>query len=644
MSQADLPRTSLTAPRLCCAVISVLRSDAPHWLKRPLRHRACLDSECTLSERDFVLSSLFRSFPWTVAVLLIALPLSAQSRDEAANRTIDLAINQHYLSTDFDTAQKLLAATIQGCESTCAPKTLARAWIYQGIVLGVGKNDKAGAKDAFISALALDPDIRLDKTLATPEVARMFEDLGGKTGSPAATEKPDANTSPLSAPPTESAATPAIPAGSSLNCNLKVAEIETRRPIPIQCRTDQDASQVHLRYRLNGDKTWVSVAMTKKGNAYVAEIPCKETENAGTLELYALGEDANGEDVATFGTKANPVKIKLVESTTQEPPSYDNTEPPARCGAKEECPPDFPGCAAKNPGGNVDWGNGCDNSSQCKAGLMCIDGTCETAPTCQLDDDCESGRCIKGICNVTAEGGATSRSYRKNWVGISFAQDLAFVGGSDLCTQSNQVDKYTTCYYRGSSTNPYMNEPYPGVNVGTGIAAATSRILLSFDHAYTPNITAGARVGFALGGGPPNGRSVTTTSGGQQDVTAKGTSFMPIHLEARLKYWFGTKPLSQKLRPFMHVGGGFAEVDAKVKMTVLDCGATACAGSVNPKSLPSVDLDAWKKLGLEFGTIGGGLVYAFQDRYGVQVDMNLMYTFPSSSVVLEPSIGFIVGL
>ncbi len=573
------------------------------------------------------------------AAVLFALPAAAQSRDEAANRTIDLAVNQHYLATDFDTAQKLLAATIQGCEGSCTPKTLARAWMYQGIVLGVGKNDIAGAKDAFISALALDPDVGIDRNLATPEIAHMFEELGGKNS---------ASVAPATAPPKPEAAQPtAAPGvvGTTMSCNLKVTEIETRRPIPIQCRTEQDASQVHLRYKPLGNKTWISVEMSKKGNSYVAEIPCKETENAGTLELYVLGEDPNGEDVATFGSKLNPLKVNLVEKTQQEPPSYDNTEPPARCGAKEECPPDFPGCAAKKVGGDVDWGNGCDNSSQCKAGLMCLDGTCETAPTCQVDDDCSAGRCIQGVCNVSADGAGGSHSYRKNWVGLGFAQDFAFMGGQDLCTQANQSNKYTACYYRDSSTAPYMNEPYPGVDVGTGIVAATSRILLSYDRAFTQNITAGLRLGFAFGGGPPNDRSVVYGPGQSiTSVTADGTKFSPFHLEARLKYWFGSRPLASKLRPFVHIGGGMAEVDAKVKMTVYDCGPKLCSASVNPRSLPSVDLDAWKKLGLEFATLGGGLVYAIQDRYGVQVDMNIMYMLPSSAVVLEPSIGMIVGL
>jgi hypothetical protein len=569
-------------------------------------------------------ASLIRSFLCAIAVSVFAIPAFGQARDEAANRTIDLAINQHYLSTDFDTANKLLTATIQGCEGACTPKTLARAWIYQGIVLGAGKNDMAGAKDAFIKALALDPDVSLDRNLATPEIARMFEELGGKNTAATTAAKPEKPATPVTS---EGGATPS-PGG--MNCNLKVTEVETRRPIPIQCRTEQDASQVHLRYRTNGNKTWVSVAMTKKGNAYVAELPCKETENAGALELYVLGEDANGEDVATFGTKASPVKINLVETTQQEPPSYDNAEPPERCGAKQECPPDFPGCAAKKVGGDVDWGNGCDNSSQCKAGLMCIDGTCETAPTCQTDDDCDAGRCVQGACNAAAEGGGASRSYRKNWFGVSFAQDIAFVGGQDLCSQANQSGKYTACYYSGSTTLPYMNEPYPGVNVGTGMVAATSRILLSYDRAFTANITGGVRVGFAFGGGPAN-------------VDADRTKFKPYHFEGRIKYWFGTKPLAHKFRPFVHLGGGLAEVDAKIQMTVRDCKATSCTGK-NPSNLSDVPLDAWKKLGVEFVTVGGGLVYAIQNNYGIQVDMNLMYMFPSSGVVLEPSIGIIAGL
>ena len=563
--------------------------------------------------------AVFLSSPWALA----------QARDDAANRTVDLAINKHYLATDFDTARKLLSATIQGCEGTCTPKTLARAWMYQGMVLGVGMNDMPGAKDAFISALALDPDITLDRNLATPEIARVFQELGGKTASSVVPDSPNA------ASPKGSAASqtgPASGAGSGMSCNLEVTEIETRRPIPVQCRSEQDAVKVQLRYKSLGSKSWTSVEMTKRGNAYIAEIPCKETENAGSLELYVLGEDSTGEDVATFGTRSKPLKVNLVESTTQVPPSYEDAEPPPRCEARQECPPDFPGCSNKKAGGNVDWGNGCDNSSQCKSGLICIDGTCETPPTCQVNDDCDSGSCTQGVCSVVE--GAHSRAYKKNCFGLSVAQDLAFVGGRDPCTQANQANNYTACYASGSSTEPFLNEPYPGVKVSTGLVRATTRLLLTYDRAFTANVTAGIRAGFAFGGGPPNGKS----------AASEGTKFNPFHLEARGKYWFGQRALAQKVRPYMHIGVGIAEVDAKVKMTLYDCGSKPCAANVNPRTLDSLDVDAWKKLGLEFVTLGGGVVFAVHERFGLLVDLNVMYTLPSTAVVLEPSAGVVVGL
>jgi hypothetical protein len=285
---------------------------------------------------------------------------------------------------------------------------------------------------------------------------------------------------------------------------------------------------------------------------------------------------------------------------------------------------------------------------------LCIDGTCESAPTCTTDDDCSVGRCVQGKCSALTDEGGVSRKYRKNWFGLHIAQDVAFVGGKDVCTQANQADNYYACYYAGSSTAPYMNEPYPGVNVNTGLVAATTRVLLSLDRVITPNITLGGRIGFAFGGGPPNGRLVTYQSGTTtvSTVTDEGTKFFPVHIEARVAYWFGSRVFERKLRPYVHAGGGMAEFDAKVKIPVRDCGppelssTAACAAGaavVNSGTLTQADLDAWKKFGFEFITVGGGVVYNIQDNYGVQANFNLIYTLPSSGVVLQPSIGVVAG-
>jgi hypothetical protein len=183
--------------------------------------------------------------------------------------------------------------------------------------------------------------------------------------------------------------------------------------------------------------------------------------------------------------------------------------------------------------------------------------------------------------------------------------------------------------------------------------------LLSYDRVLLPNITVGARAGYAIGGGPaPEG----------------GAAFLPIHAELRGAYWFGSNPFGSKgLRPYVHAGGGMAQVDAKLDVTVLDCNGIAAPppGDPTDPTLPGVEvdirdddprvgpcldrtgdsrihlqrtLDAYKKLGQGFATIGGGAVYAFAENMGVQLNLNLMVMLPSSGFVLQPSLGFVYGL
>jgi hypothetical protein len=566
-------------------------------------------------------ASFLHSIGLSFALLLLVQPTSAQTpaaapaqpRDAPTLKTIDLAINTHYLATNFDTAEKLLRAAIEDCQNQCSSKVLAKAYSYLGMVLVTGKNDRSGATDAFIRALSLDPALKIDAALATPEVNEIFQGLGA------------AGTPTTSVPLAQPAATATPGAQATLvgpfNCTPTVTEVETRRPIPVQCRTSQEVAVAQLRYKLPATKSWVTVAMTKKGNSYVAEIACKETETIGTLELYARAEDAGGEDVGAWGSKAAPIQIQLVQTSKQEPPSLRDAEPPPRCAEKQECPPDFPGCAVQKKGGDTDWGGGCNNSGECKAGLLCIDGTCENAPSCTTDDDCSVGRCVANKCSAIETEGGLSHARRKNWFGLHVAQDLALVSGTDPCTQANQSSQNWACYYRDSGKTPYLNDPQPGVKVGGGLARATTRILASYDRVLGSNVTAGARVGFAFGGAP--------------------TSFMPVHLELRAAYWFGQEVFTRKFRPYVHLGGGLAAVDVKFEVPTQE---NCAAGSGCKNGVRNVDLDAWKRLGLEFVTLGGGLAYAITPMLALNANLNVMYMFPSTAPVLEPSIGVMAGL
>jgi len=584
-------------------------------------------------------------------LLTLALPASAQfTRDNAANKKIDEAINEHYLATDFDKAEGVLTGTVQACGDKCSPQVIARAWMYVGIVRGSGKNDQAGAKEAFQKAIASDPQVKLDAALATPETQKTFDTSGGAGGSAGPSEPTPTEKAPASGGDEEG------PGG--MKCTPDAMEVQTRRPIPVECVSDQEAASVELRYKPFGGE-WKTVRMTKKGDAFRGEIPCNDTKSAGDLKAYARAKDASGETIDNWGSKNKPVNYTMGESVTGEPPAFEGEKAPDRCADSSECPPDFPGCGgggAKR--GSTDWGGKCENSTECKSGLLCEGGVCETAPSCETAADCSTGVCTAGKCDIGDDVASSAGPYKKNWVGLHFGIDFAVIGGQNVCGDKGGYE----CYNAGSQSLPYGGPPYPGTGVATGTAVATQRILLSYDRAFTANFMAGLRLGYALGGGPP---AILDNGGNDDPSDDKKIAFLPVHAELRLSYWFGQGALGKKgLRPYVFAGGGMAQVDAKVAVTVYDCGnknamgdsldaagniinGKECAAggtSITRNSLAQKKVDAWKKLGQGFATAGGGLVYAINAQLGIQANMNFMYMLGSSGLVLEPSLGLIYGL
>jgi hypothetical protein len=98
-----------------------------------------------------------------------------------------------------------------------------------------------------------------------------------------------------------------------------------------------------------------------------------------------------------------------------------------------------------------------------------------------------------------------------------------------------------------------------------------------------------------------------------------------------------------------------AQVDGKVKVVVADCKKALsdpvfnqCIAGQGGKAVTDqtqpYTLDAWRKMGQGFITAGGGVVYAFKENLGAQLNINLMYMLPTSGPVIEPSIGIVYGL
>lgn len=586
----------------------------------------------------------------SIALLFASFALSASAapKDGAALKKIDEAINVHYLATEFDKAEAQLLGVIKACGKDCSPNVIAKAYMYIGLVRGSGKQNMAAAREAFEKAKAADPAITLDAALATPEVQAEFNKT--KAGAAGAATPPAAATTPAATAPVAAAA-----AEGGFTCTpAEGYEIQVRQPIPVSCVPPAGVVKGELSYKTPGSEEYKVVPMKVAGGTLRGQIPCDGVSTAGALNFYVIAQDANGDTVETLGSEAAPTTYNIVAQSAQPAPAYPGASPPARCGAggdggKVECPPGMPGCA-----GGGGWGDSCTPAEPCKKGLYCAAGTCENAPSCEVNSDCDSGRCNDGFCQMGDSGGpGAGGKFRRVMVGLHFAGDLWMTSkATDVCGNASVEAGTYTCYRSGqTSVDPALDsEPlaakgYAGT-INQGMALATLRLLLSLDYALTPNITVGGRAGAAFRGGPP---SIKYTAG----QASKSTAFLPFHIEARAAYWF--RPLSMPgLHPYIHVGGGMAQVDGKVPVSVFRCqdGAHTATdyscqgvnGDGNGYDSNIYKLDAWRKMGQGFATVGGGVLIPVGPAGNIQANLNVMFMLPASGTVFEPSVGYVMGL
>jgi hypothetical protein len=585
--------------------------------------------------------SLSRRSAKLQALALVLLATSAAigaPRDNAATKKIDEAINTHYLATDFKKAEEILLGTIKACEDKCSPEVLGKAWMYVGLVRG-GKGDQKGAQEAFATAVSTDPNVKLDADLASPETKASFEAAGGGgSGSGGAPAGGSGGGGGGGKPPKPEAGDEDAP--GNMKCTPENRTIQTNYPIPVSCTTDEDATSAELKYKAFGETEWQTLKMKKKGDAFQATIPCEATDAVGEVKFYVRAKDKGGDNVDSLGSKSKPAAFKITNDEMEEGPSFPDGEPVDRCKGKEECPPGMegPGCDAAR--GNKAWGDSCANTQECKQGLACTNGQCEEQATCTADNDCTAGnKCVAGACQ--AENAA-----KKNYIGLHFGADFAFLSGDNVCSSSSQKNDGYACFSSGDTKYGGATRRNFGGKIAGGIAPGTYRALASYERLILGGkLGVGGRLGFAFNGGPEAG----------------GTSFLPVHVEPRVAYYFlGT---DKPLRPYVAASGGVAQVDAKLQVSVIDCTATsttdpdgagpdpsprqACqtATSSTPSAAGgrSLKLDAYRKLGQGFGALSVGTIYMFTPNIGAQINLNAMFMLPTSGIVIEPSVGGVYG-
>ncbi len=202
---------------------------------------------------------------------------------------------------------------------------------------------------------------------------------------------------------------------------------------------------------------------------------------------------------------------------------------------------------------------------------------------------------------------------KENWLTLSVQQDILLLSSAkQVCGEGSDY----SCF-QGDTYQVYGANVAQAGEVSGGFARGTLRILAGYDRVFGDNLTLGARLGFAIGGGPQ---------------APGGNAFVPIHAEARVGYWFGSRPFADAgLRPYVTLQGGLAQIDAKVEVPVRD------------PAQGDITVDAWRKTGTAFVGGGAGAVYAFNEGNGILLEVRVMQMLGASATGGGAQLGYTLG-
>ncbi|MCC6523476.1 MAG: hypothetical protein IT373_12530 [Polyangiaceae bacterium] len=561
--------------------------------------------------------------------------------DKAANAAFESAMYEDYLNTEFDGALAKLQEAIKGCgKDNCAKKVLSKLHLGAGVLYSMGKKQPDAAKDAFLKALKADPDAKpLEDFMSdTSEALKVFKEAQkeAKSGGPGPVPEPGPGPKPQPEPG------PGPAAGGDLEYEAPPeGAINTPLPIFIKVPDDLGATKVSLSFKSYGGSQWTTVAMKPMSGGYGAMIPCSELSTTGKVRFYITAVDAENNVLGTAGTRKAPQETMIKNALDDDPPSLPGEDPPKKCTAATECPPDFPGCSKPkgDQRGDKGWGASCEATQECKEGFICKDGSCE-----QGEDDGSGG-----------SDGGTDSDIKKNWISLGGQLDILLIdsaigvcGASKAAASDGRPDNYF-CFdadgneFLGAALETPFNE------IQGGGALAGGRLVVGYDrllwHAPNPmygGFVLGARVGVGLGGSP--GVPVDQLPVGRQ-LEPVARDFFMFHGEVRTSWYF---LLDKIASPFVSLNGGFAQVNAGVDVAACDVlndsgqQVTVAEKRCDNQTAVKRDLTAYQITGLNFVGFSLGAMIHAHTYFAIQPELRFMFMVPTFGTVIAPMVSPVV--
>jgi hypothetical protein len=232
---------------------------------------------------------------------------AADSTSPATSPAIDKIVKlnkravDEYENLNFEEARKILKEALAACAQGGLDKhaVAARSHVHLGVVLFAGFKLKDQALSEFKKALEIQSDIKLDKTLANPEIQQVFD------------EAVEAQKSQGDTGASAGGATP--PAGEPVT-HEPVTRAEQGKPIPINVTIDPSlgAKKVVLSFNADGSDDFGERQMHEDspGN-WTGDIPASATQGA-KVGYYIEVNGADDELVGSKGSATAPLVVTLL--------------------------------------------------------------------------------------------------------------------------------------------------------------------------------------------------------------------------------------------------------------------------------------------------------------------------------------------
>lgn len=541
----------------------------------------------------------------------------AAPKDDKALKSFKQAMEEDYLDTKFDEAEKKLKGALDICGSSgCSPAVKAKIYMGLGVVLIGGKGKKDEGVKAFSEGLKLDASAAPDPDYITSDIKTAYDEAKKSAGS-----GNSGSNNGSSNPP---------PSGQGMTL-APIPEQRLNTPVPIYVTLDEETAKkvvsVIVTYKAVGGDEERTLELEKSGKAFRGNIPCNAVTKKGTLQYWIVGKDKKGKEAGSVGSSGDLLATEIKADVDGKAPSWPGFAPPEPCKGDVAAPED-------------------SGSSH----RQCVDNK-----DCPDNEQCTTNECLRkpGESGSKPPEEKDDSGAKLNWIRLSFSPDFAMISGEDVCgftdayaggTPEAANDPTYVCVRNpdGENRTRYlgMTTPGQGNNVNFGFGVATMRLMLGYDRVLIKGLSIGARIGWAFNG-----------------TNEEFASFIPVHAEGRLAYTIGANPFAgQVVRPWVYLAGGLMQVDTAVAVDVLEdgvaCGADDPGDPASACTVASSDgvlepriqtLRAIKQGGLGFAGLGVGVSFVPVDLFEINVGVKFSVTFPYVVPVFSPEVGVGIG-